>query len=142
MCFINISNVVPTIGVLSAYPTVNAMGFSGSPQRPNGMAMYSSLTLLTGGELILINGMIATQDLQSQLSSQLIEMVVGATACDAKMKVRTSRGVRFSEYIGKGYLDSVEDVVEVCGYSKHDSFAFFLKHEGTRYLEASCPPAQ
>ena len=96
------------------------------------MAMYASLTQITGGELILINGTMVTQDLQNQLSSQLVEMVVGATACDAKMKVRTSRGARFSEYLGKGFLDSVEDVVDISGYSKHDTFAFFLKHEGAR----------
>lgn len=109
------------------------MGYSGSSQRPNGMAMYASLTQMTGGELVLIDGKMMTQELLNQLSSQLMEMVVGAAACDAKMKVRTSRGVRFAEHMGKGYLDSVEDVIEVCGYSRHDSFAFFLKHEGARY---------
>ena len=108
------------------------MGCSGNSQKPNGMALYASLTQITGGELVLISGTMATQDLQNQLSYQLVEFVVGAAACDAKMKVRTSRGVRFSEHLGKGHLDPVEDVVEVSGYSKHDTFAFFLKHEGAR----------
>ena len=96
--------------------------------------MYSSITQLTGGEIYIINGPMMTQDLRIQLCSQLDEMVLSTCACDAKMKIRCSRGVRFSEYIGKGHIDTIEDVIEICGWSKHDTFAFFLQHEGSRYF--------
>ena len=60
------------LGISTAYNTVNVKGYSGSAIKMNAMALYASLTTVSGGDLFILSGTMDSDDQYNLLLQQVL----------------------------------------------------------------------